>query len=66
MRRLGGLAVLMLAAVLLAPLRTLLGTRPLPPGQLLVAVAVAALPGCVLALARARHRYAVRPSPGSG
>jgi Ca2+-transporting ATPase len=45
-------AVLMLAAVALAPLRDLLGTEPLSAGQLALSVPLAALPGGALALVR--------------
>src|SRR4051794_10010793 len=44
--------VLQIAGVLLAPLRTLLGTEPLTVPQLLVCAAVAAVPGAALWLVR--------------
>jgi hypothetical protein len=45
-----GAALLMAAAVWLAPLQALLHTRPLPLDVALVAVAVAAVPGSLLRL----------------
>ena len=57
-----GSAVLLLAAVFLPPLRELLGTHPVTPTQLLAATALAAVPGCLMVLARlgtlARRRSA--------
>jgi Ca2+-transporting ATPase len=50
--------VAQVAAVILAPLRSLLRTEALSPTQLLICVAVAAIPGTALALirkARSRH-----------
>jgi len=49
-------AALLLGAVLLVPLRQLLGTAALTPPQLLAALAVAALPGAGLAILRRAHR----------
>jgi Ca2+-transporting ATPase len=48
-------ALLLVGAVVLVPLRGLLGTAALAPSQLLAALAVAALPGLGLALARRRR-----------
>jgi Ca2+-transporting ATPase len=45
-------AVLQVAGVLVGPLRELLGTAPLTGAQLLACVAVAAVPGLVVALTR--------------
>jgi P-type Ca2+ transporter type 2C len=56
-------AVLLLGAVVLVPLRVLLGTAALTPPQLLVAVVVAALPGAGLALARRRWSEPQPPEP---
>jgi P-type Ca2+ transporter type 2C len=49
-------AVLQLAGVLVRPLRELLGTAPLTGAQLLACVAVAAVPGVVVALTRGPAR----------
>jgi Ca2+-transporting ATPase len=49
-------ALLLLGAVLVVPLRELLGTAALTPPELLAAVAVAALPGVGLAVLRRRRR----------
>jgi Ca2+-transporting ATPase len=49
-------ALLLLGAVLVVPLRELLGTAALTPPELLAAVAVATLPGVGLAVLRRRHR----------
>jgi Ca2+-transporting ATPase len=49
-------AVLQLAGVLVGPLRELLGTAPLTGAQLLACVAVAAVPGVVVALTRGPAR----------
>jgi Ca2+-transporting ATPase len=45
-------AVLQLAGVLVAPLRHLLGTAPLTPGQLAACLVVGAVPGALLAVGR--------------
>ncbi|MEU1390084.1 MULTISPECIES: cation-translocating P-type ATPase C-terminal domain-containing protein [unclassified Nonomuraea] len=54
----GGAFVLQLAGIYLPPLRELLGTRPLAPGDLLVVVALSAL-----GYAAARLDRILRPSP---
>jgi Ca2+-transporting ATPase len=52
-------AALQVAGVLVAPLRTLLGTAPLSATDLLACLLVAALPGAVVALVRRRSSAAV-------
>jgi Ca2+-transporting ATPase len=48
----GASAVLQLAGVLVAPLRHLLGTAPLTPGQLAACLVVGAVPGALLVIGR--------------
>jgi len=59
-------AVLQVAAVGWAPLRTLLGTQPLTVAQLLGCAAVAVVPGGALALVQAVARRWGRRSPAVG
>ncbi|MFI9592748.1 cation-translocating P-type ATPase [Nonomuraea sp. NPDC052265] len=54
-----GALVLQLAGIYLPPLRELLGTRPLPPGDLLIVVALS-----TLGYAAARLDRILHPSPG--
>jgi Ca2+-transporting ATPase len=59
-------AVLQIAAVAWAPLRTLLGTQPLTASQLAACAAVAAVPGAALAATRAAARLLARRSHPTG
>ena len=51
----GGAAGLMVAAVLVPPLRELLRTQPLPPAQWLVCAVLAAVPGALVRATRRRR-----------
>jgi P-type Ca2+ transporter type 2C len=56
-------ALLLVGAVLLVPLRELLGTAALSPAALLACVGVAAVPGAGLAVLRARRRVGSDSAP---
>jgi P-type Ca2+ transporter type 2C len=58
-------AVLQVAGVLAAPLRTLLGTDPLTAPQLLACATVAAVPGLALWVIRRRTERPVRTGPSA-